>query len=78
MSIFNSSIIACKQCIPCIAQAQHVSYLQYFSRHNTLHVFVCKVGSELYCMHLATKELRLLKISILLPYMTIANGNIII
>ena len=40
-SIFNSSITACEQCIPRIAQAQHASYLQNFSKHNiyTLHTF---------------------------------------
>ena len=50
MSIFNLSVITHKQCIPCVAQSQHVSYLQNFLRHKGLatHVF-CKLGRELYC-----------------------------
>ena len=48
MSIFNSSIIAREQCIPRVAQAQHASYLQNFSRHEASHAFVCKLGHEWY------------------------------
>ena len=48
MSIFNSSIIAREQCIPCVAQAQQASYLKNFLRHNTLHAIFCKLGHELY------------------------------
>ena len=48
MSIFNSSIIAREQCISRVAQAQHASHMQNFSRHDTLHVLVCKLGRELY------------------------------
>ena len=48
MNIFNSSIIAHKQCIPHVAQAQRASYLQKFSRHDVLHAFVCKLGCDLY------------------------------
>ena len=36
MSIFNSSAIARKQCTSRVAQAQHVSYLQIFSRDEAL------------------------------------------
>ena len=39
MSIFNSSVIACEQCIPHVAQAQHTSYLQNFLRHEASHMF---------------------------------------
>ena len=48
MSIFNSSIIAHEQCIPCVTRARHTSYLQNFSRHDTLHALVSKLGRELY------------------------------
>ena len=47
-SIFNSSLIACEQFIPHVARAQHMSYLQNFSRHDALHVNFCKLGRELY------------------------------
>ena len=43
MSIFNSSVIAYKQCIPRVARALHASYLQIFSRHEVLHVFLVKL-----------------------------------
>ena len=48
MSIFNSSIIAREQHIPLVAQAQHMSHLQYFLRHDTLQAFFCKLGRQLY------------------------------
>ena len=35
--MFNSSVIAREQCISCVGRAQHVSYLQTFSRHEVLH-----------------------------------------
>ena len=38
-SIYNSSVITHEQCIPRVAQAQYVSYLQNFSRHEELHNF---------------------------------------
>ena len=40
MNSFNSSIIACEQCGLRVAGARHASYLQNFSRHDALHVFV--------------------------------------
>ena len=40
MNSFNSSIIACEQCGLRVVGARHASYLQKFSRHNALHVFV--------------------------------------
>ena len=40
MSIFNSSIITCEQCIPHVTRAQHASNMQNFLRHNTSHAFV--------------------------------------
>ena len=48
-SIFNPSAIACEQCASRVAQDQHSSYLQIFSRHETLLMFFCKLGCELYC-----------------------------
>ena len=48
-SIFNSSVIARKQCSPCVVQAQHMSYLQNFSRHKALQAFLCKLGWDLCC-----------------------------
>ena len=50
-SIFNSSAIARKQCTSCAAQAQHMSYLQIFSRHEVLLAFFCKLECELYCTY---------------------------
>ena len=38
-STFNSSVIAHKQCIPHVAQAQHASDFQNFSLHDGLHAF---------------------------------------
>ena len=49
VSIFNSSAIAWEQCTSHVAWAQHVSYLQIFSRHEALLVFFCKLGCGLYC-----------------------------
>ena len=46
-SIYNSSVITHEQCIPRVAQAQYVSYLQNFSRHEELHNF-WKLECELY------------------------------
>ena len=61
MSIFKSSVITHEQCIPHVAQAQHASCLQDFSRYKALHMFsvymfsvymfTCtkhKLGCELY------------------------------
>ena len=48
MSIFNSSIIAHKQCVSHVVRVQHVSYMQNFLRHGMSHTFVCKLGRELY------------------------------
>ena len=56
-SIFNSSVIARKQCSSC-CQAQHASYLQNFSRHEALHALFCKLGHELYCSY-STDQLKL-------------------
>ena len=39
VSIFNSSVITLKECIPHVARAQHASYLQNFLRHEALHAF---------------------------------------
>ena len=36
-STFNSLVITREQCILHVAQAQHVSYLQNFSRHKELY-----------------------------------------
>ena len=70
VSIFNSSVIAYEQCVPCVAQAQHISYLQNFSRYKGLHTFFSKLGRELYrmyiCMFLSNK-LTFLKWQILQP-----------
>ena len=59
MSIFNSSIIAHEQCIPCVARAQDASYTQNFSRHNMLYALVCKLGCELYRISAVTGSDRL-------------------
>ena len=40
MSIFISSVIAHKQCIPLVTQAQYASYLQNCLRHKALHAFL--------------------------------------
>ena len=55
-SIFNSSIIAREQCIPHVTRAQHVSYLQNFSRHDVLHAFFV-----LYITPLFINSLRLIQ-----------------
>ena len=39
VSIFTSSVIACEQCTSRVARAQYASYLQIFSRHESLLVF---------------------------------------
>ena len=39
VSTFNSAVIAHEQCIPRVAQAQHASDFQNFSRHVGLHSF---------------------------------------
>ena len=52
ISILNSS--ACNQSQAVyfhVAQAQHVSYLQIFSRHKVLLMFFCKLECELYCTY---------------------------
>ena len=37
VGMFNSSVITREQCISRVGQAQHVSYLQTFSRHEVSH-----------------------------------------
>ena len=46
--LINNCWFAREQCIPRVAQAQHMSYMQNFSTHDALHALACKLGRELY------------------------------
>ena len=52
MSIFNSSEIAHEQCASHVAQAQHTSYLQIFSRHEALLTFFVNLDMSCTVLHI--------------------------